>query len=283
MPISLITFQRAGNPIFLEKVKPLKRMPEWTAMNRIIKIEEQPLLKNSTFVGTFRMTAFDHFLPLFLEQAFAGSGEVYISAAEAGDIDGIYIYDPVELAGTCFTGSDEIARGFYSMNLGLEFFSERNFGKYSEIENINAMEFSSKTIELRITNTTQILDNHNLTEILGFMKKAYPKVNEDWVSSALRMGEKCFVCKFENKIAGMGWISIYSGYGRLHSLYVDPAYRRMSVGKDLVQSRMYFASMNGVRKLISEIPEGSLYSQKIASGSGFKLEGAIYNYKRMCV
>ena len=118
------------HPVFLEKVKPLKRMLKWTAMNRIIKVEEQSLLKNSIFAGTFRMTAFDHFLPLFLKEAFACSGEVYISAAEAGGIDGIYIYDPVELTGTCFTGSNEVARDFYSMNLGLEFFSKQNFGKY---------------------------------------------------------------------------------------------------------------------------------------------------------
>lgn len=130
MPISLITFQRTGNPIFLEKVELLKRMPKCSAMNRIIKIDDQSLLKNSTFAGTLRMTAFDHFLPLFLKEAFACSGEVYISAAEAGGIDGIYIYDPVELTGTCFTGSNEVARDFYSMNLGLEFFSKQNFGKY---------------------------------------------------------------------------------------------------------------------------------------------------------
>jgi GNAT superfamily N-acetyltransferase len=245
----------------------IRRLESSESINDIIKISE---INNSTF---------DHFIPLFVRQALASSGEVFVSE-EGGSLRGLYIYDPIEETGTCFTNSTSTAKNFYSLGLGAEFFSEIKFKEGAKIEKINYLNISSYENSLSIKNPVEILNSSKIYDIIKFLKKAYHKVNEKWVAVAMETGEKCFCCKVDNHIVGMGWISPFMNLARLHSLYVEPEYRHISIGKDLLISRLYYAAHSGINKVISEIPEQSIYSQRIATGQGFRNDGFIYNYLR---
>ena len=248
----------------MEKIRRLKSSE---SINDIIKISE---------VGK---PTFDHFIPLFVRQALASSGEVFVSK-EGGSLRGLYIYDPIEETGTCFTDSISAAKNFYSLGLGSEFFSKIKFKEDAKIEKINYLNISCYESSLSIRNHIEILDFSRLSDIKRFLKKAYHKVNEKWVATAMETGEKCFCCEVDNHIIGMGWISPFMNVARLHSLYVEPEYRHISIGKDLLISRLYYAAHSGINKVISEIPEQSIYSQRIATEQGFRIDGLLYNYQR---
>jgi GNAT superfamily N-acetyltransferase len=248
----------------MEKIRRLKSSE---SINDIIKISE------------FSKSTFDHFIPLFVRQALASSGEVFVSE-EGGSLRGLYIYDPLEETGTCFTNSTSTAKNFYSLGLGAEFFSEIKFKEGAKIEKINYLNISSYESSLSIRNHIEILDFSRLSDIKRFLKKAYHKVNEKWVATAMETGEKCFCCEVDNHIIGMGWISPFMNVARLHSLYVEPEYRHISIGKDLLISRLYYAAHSGINKVISEIPEQSIYSQRIATEQGFRIDGILYSYQR---
>lgn len=248
----------------MEKIRRLKSSE---SINDIIKISE------------FSKSTFDHFIPLFVRQALASSGEVFVSE-EGGSLRGLYIYDPLEETGTCFTNSISTVKNFYSLGLGAEFFSEIKFKEGAKIEKINYLNISGYESSLNIRNHIEILDFSRLSDIKRFLKKAYHKVNEKWVATAMETGEKCFCCEVDNHIIGMGWISPFMNVARLHSLYVEPEYRHISIGKDLLISRLYYAAHSGINKVISEIPEQSIYSQRIATEQGFRIDGILYSYQR---
>ncbi len=248
----------------MEKIRRLKSSE---SINDIIKISE------------FSKSTFDHFTPLFVRQALASSGEVFVSE-EGGSLRGLYIYDPLEETGTCFTNSISTVKNFYSLGLGAEFFSEIKFKEGAKIEKINYLNISGYESSLNIRNHIEILDFSRLSDIKRFLKKAYHKVNEKWVATAMETGEKCFCCEVDNHIIGMGWISPFMNVARLHSLYVEPEYRHISIGKDLLISRLYYAAHSGINKVISEIPEQSIYSQRIATEQGFRIDGILYSYQR---
>lgn len=248
-------------------------------MEKIRRIDRYESIDVQDRISEIQRSTFDHFIPLFIKQALRSSGEVFISE-DCGELKGLYVFDPVEQSGTCFTGSTKTAKNFYSMGLGSDFFSEILFREGAKIEKINYLNMSSYKPHLSIKNEIKILGISRETDIIKFLRRAYSKVNEDWVKAALEMGEKCFACEVDNRIVGMGWISSFLKVARLHSLYVEPGYRHISIGKDLLISRLYYAVQWGMNAVTSEIPEQSIYSQKIATDQGFKIEGILYNYRR---
>ena len=248
-------------------------------MEKIRRLESSESINDILKNSEINISAFDHFIPLFVRQALASSGVVFVSE-EGGSLRGLYIYDPREETGTCFTNSISTAKNFYSLGLGSEFFSEIKFKEGAKIENINYLNISCYESSLNIRNKIEILDFSKLSDIIKFLKKAYHKVNEKWVATAMETGEKCFCCEVDNHIVGMGWISPFMNVARLHSLYVEPGYRHISIGKDLLISRLYYAAHSGTNEVISEIPEQSVYSQRIATDQGFRIDGVLYNYQR---
>jgi len=136
----------------MEKIRRLKSSE---SINDIIKISE------------FSKSTFDHFIPLFVRQALASSGEVFVSE-EGGSLRGLYIYDPLEETGTCFTNSISTVKNFYSLGLGAEFFSEIKFKEGAKIEKINYLNISCYESSLSIRNHIEILDFSRLSDIKRF-------------------------------------------------------------------------------------------------------------------
>ena len=69
-------------------------------------------------------------------------------------------------------------------------------------------------------------DNSQADEIERFMTLTHPAINRKWVKVALKNGDRCFTVKLGSEIAGVGWVSLVNGIGRLHSLYVKPQFRK---------------------------------------------------------
>lgn len=249
-------------------------------MGKILKFDNSSTIFNRTSFSKIKTSLFDYFLPLFIKHAIDASGEIYAIKDNNDEFSGIYIYDPIENSGTSFAKDSNTAEEFFLMNLGQIFYSNRRFGDYSGIERINYLKMSELNVKFNFRNRVQIMGISRLDELSNFLEMAYGRINRAWVAAALKYGDKCFVCEMDNKIVGMGWITQYFRRGRLHSLYVDPGYRNISIGMDIALARVYYASQIGLESVISEIPENSVYSQIMANRIGFAQEGMLYMYKR---
>ncbi len=87
----------------------------------------------------------------------------------------------------------------------------------------------------------------NIDEIEQFMASTHPGINKKWVKVALKNGERCFIVRLSNEIAGLGWVSLVNGIGRLHSLYVKPQYRRIGIGEDIFNARLLWLKSKRAR------------------------------------
>ncbi len=220
---------------------------------------------------------FGKFLNLFLEEG-AESGDVYV-AWENNKQEGIFVYDSVENAGTCFTFRKDIAKEFMQLKENMDFYTEIDLNLKGLTEEVHRLKLDSGNLNINIRNEIEIFHGDQIEEVLTFMKQAYGKVSERWIKSSLNHGEKCFLCRKDGVIYGMSWLGRVSIYGRLHSLYVSENYRQMGIGSDLLAARILWAEHTGIKELISEIPLESPFSKKIAEKNGFEVVGRIYHYK----
>lgn len=245
--------------------------------SQILRVESVSEIDKAAIDKYFNSSLFGKFLSLFLEEG-TESGEVYV-AWENNKQEGIFVYDPVENAGTCFTFRKDIAKEFMLLKKSMDFYTEIDLNLKGLTEEVHRLKLDSGSRNINIRNEIEIFHGDQIEEVLNFMKGAYGKVSERWIKGSLNHGEKCFLCRKDGKICGMGWLGRVSIYGRLHSLYVSDNYRQMGIGSDLLAARILWAERTGIKELISEIPLESSFSKKIAEKNGFEVVGKIYHYK----
>ncbi|HLY77127.1 MAG TPA: GNAT family N-acetyltransferase, partial [Thermoplasmata archaeon] len=112
--------------------------------------------------------------------------------------------------------------------------------------------------------------------IVRMLREMYGPVDTSWLEAFPGEAEqRCFVASVAGEIAGVGWVSVASGRGRLHSLSVRPRYRRMRIGTDLWHARRLWAEHVGAQQLISEISEQNVASLAIATAGGMHPMGQL--------
>lgn len=222
-------------------------------------------------------SSFSKFLNLFLEEGME-AGYVYV-AMENSKQEGIFIYDSVENAGTCFTFRKDVAIKFMNLKKNMEFYTEIDLNLNGLTEEVYRLNLTNSSRDINILNEIEIFQGQQIEELLNFMKQAYGKVSEGWIKSALNNGEKCFLCRKDDLICGMGWLGRVSQYGRLHSLYVSDNYRQRGIGSDLLSARILWSMSTGIKEIISEIPLESPFSKQIEKKNGFERVGKINHYK----
>lgn len=245
--------------------------------SHILRIKSISEIDKGVIDNSSNSSLFGKFLSLFLEEGIE-SGEVYVSR-ENNTHEGVFIYDSVENAGTCFTFRKDIAREFMQFKENMDFYTEIDLNLKGLTEEVHRLKLDSNNRNINIRNEIEIFNGDQIEKVLTFMKQAYGKVSERWIKSSLNHGEKCFLCRKDDIICGMGWLGRVSIYGRLHSLYVSDKYRQMGIGSDLLAARILWAERTGIKELISEIPLESPFSKRIAKKNGFELVGKIYHYK----
>ena len=110
------------------------------------------------------------------------------------------------------------------------------------------------------------------------MKTANPKMNIRWVRVATESGDRCFIVELGDEIAGLGWLSLVNGSGRLHSLYVSPQFRKQGMGTDLLRARLIWLKAKRAKSAFSEISDFNTPSSEIAKREGMTKVGKIYQY-----
>jgi GNAT superfamily N-acetyltransferase len=219
------------------------------------------------------------FEPYFQHQAkecLAIGGEVLASRTSEGTPSGLFMYDKVEKGGTIYTKSREVFDHFCKLKPFKFLFSEmlvaerrhQTYGIYStDFVGLPDHKFSY-----------EVSQGHQVDEITNFMRQDFPEINRRWISVALQDGERCFIVRLQNCIAGLGWVSLVNGIGRIHSLYVNPQYRRMGISSDIVYAQILWLKLQHAKSAFSEVASTSHVSGRFSLRRYGTLRGQVFMY-----
>jgi GNAT superfamily N-acetyltransferase len=221
---------------------------------------------------------FEPYLRYFIREILEIGGEAYVSRTSDGAISGIFIYDDFENVGTIYTRSREVFDYFYELKPFNFLFAEMRTEVESEIYDIYTIDLENLAVVHRFSHEISIADEGQADKIERFMVLTHPGINRRWVNVALRNGDRCFTVRLSNEIAGLGWLSIVNGIGRLHSLYVKPQFRRMGIGEDILYARLLWLKLKHARSAFSEISRYNFSCSRIAVKGNMQVSGQVFQY-----
>ena len=221
---------------------------------------------------------FEPYLQYFLRETLGAGGEAYISRTSDGTITGIFLYDDAEKTGTIYTRSKETFDYFYELRPANFLFAELKTEHESEVYDIYTIDLENLAIVHRFSHEISIAEEGDIDEIGQFMASTHPGINRRWVNVALKEGERCFFVRLGKEIAGLGWLSIVNNIGRLHSLHVEPQFRRIGIGEDLLFARLLWLTSKRARSAFSEISHDNSLSSRIARKGRMTPSGTIFQY-----
>jgi GNAT superfamily N-acetyltransferase len=217
-------------------------------------------------------------LRYYIKETLEVGGEVSVSRTPDGTISGLFIYDGVEKVGTVYTRSRESFDFFYAMRPFNLVFAELLTEHENEVYDIYSIDLRDLALTYRFSHEISIADGGHADEIERFMDSTHPGLNKRWVRVAIKSGDRCFTVRLGEEIAGMGWLSFINGIGRLHSLYVKPQFRKIGIGEDLLNARLYWLRSKGARSAFSEISRHNIGSSRIAAKGNMNVTGQVYGY-----
>jgi ribosomal protein S18 acetylase RimI-like enzyme len=218
------------------------------------------------------------YLPYYVKETLEIGGQAYVSRSSNGTVSGIFIYDGIEKTGSIFTRSREVFDHFYQLKPFDSLFAELKTEHDCETYDIYNVDVGKLSFAHSFTYEISIADETQLEPLEQFMVSTHQGMNRKWVGVALKDGEKCFVARLENEIAGLGWVSIVEGIGRLHSLFVRPQFRRIGIGRDILYARLFWLKARRARSAFSEISRENPSSSRIAVGGRMSVSGQVYQY-----
>jgi RimJ/RimL family protein N-acetyltransferase len=223
------------------------------------------------------LSFFDPILRHEVKEALEAGGEAFVSQNSAGDKNGLFIFDDYEETGTIFTKSREAFDYFQKLKPSSYIFSELDVAEHpKEVWNIWQLDVDKAPLDHRFKHHVSI--DQNVKEIKRFMALTQPETNRQWVSVALKNGDKCFVSRIANRIVGIAWMTIVDGVARSHGLYVEPQFRKMGIMTDNLHARLIYLKSRRVHTLINEIAESNVASSGHAAKAGEIIVGKIFLY-----
>ena len=221
---------------------------------------------------------FEPYLQYFVGEVLEIGGEAYVSRASEDKISGLFIYDDFEKSGTVFTRSKEVFDYFYGLKPFNFLFAEFKTEVESEVYNIHSINLEDHDVVHRFSHEISTAEDGQTSEIERFMVLAHPEINRKWTRAALKNGDKCFTVRLDGEIAGLGWASLVNGIGRLHSLFVNPQFRNLGIGEDILYARLMYLKSKSACLVFSEIHQDNSPCSRIASKAQMTVCGHVYQY-----
>ena len=223
---------------------------------------------------------FQLYLEHWIKETLEIGGEAYLSETSVGDPSGLFLYDEYEKAGSIFTRSKEVFDYFYKSKPFKSIYAELQTEHPKEVYDIYTIDLESTSLDHMFSHTVSVADRSQIEEIREFMLSTHPGTNPRWINVALTNGDKCVTARLGDEIAGVGWLSLVNGIGRLHSLFVKPRFRKIGVGLDILFARLLWLKSKHARMALSEISANNLRSSRISARGGMKVSGQVYQYFR---
>lgn len=205
-------------------------------------------------------------------------GEVRVSKNSDGEITGLFVFDDYESDGTVFTRSREVFDYIYRTKSGSSLWSELQIGHAGEAYDILTMQLEGIKFEHRFKH--RVVLETDISELERFMSSAHEGLNPRWVRASLASGDRCFAAKIGSEIAGVAWLSLVDGVGRVSDLYVRPQFRRSGIARDLFYARLIYLQSQNARSYFAEIARENEPALKHALNVGMQVSGRMYEYFR---
>jgi ribosomal protein S18 acetylase RimI-like enzyme len=219
------------------------------------------------------------YLRYWAKEALDLGGEVQISRTPDGEISGLFVYDNYEENGTVFTRSKDVFDHFFQLKPSGSVWSELQTNHPSYTYDILTMNLAG--VDLKHSFKRRVAIDTNFVEIERFMTFTVHEVlNPKWVRVALGNGDRCFVARIGSEIAGVAWLSLVDGVGRVPDLYVKPQFRRTGVAVDLFYARLIYLKSMHARSYFAEISHDNEAGLEHALKVGMKISGQIFEYYR---
>ncbi len=243
-----------------------------------MQISQLDSVSELNFVFPAGFSFFEPYLPYHLKEILEIGGEVYTAKTQEGELTGIFIYDNCEKVGTIYTRSREIFDYFYTLKPFNFLFSEMQTELENEIYNIYKVNLDDLALAHRFSYEISMADTEHEDEVEHFMALTHPRINKRWVRVALKNGDRCFIVRLNDEIAGLGWVSLVNGLGRLHSLFVQPQFRRMGMGEDILNARLLWLKSNRAHSAFCEISQSNLASAGNVTKAQMSVVGQVFQY-----
>jgi len=201
-----------------------------------------------------------------------------MSETRGGEGSGLFLYDDYEKAGSIFTRSREVFDYFYELKPFKSIYAELQTEHPKEVYDIHMIDLENNSLEHTFSHAVSVAGIEQIEEIQRFMLSTHPGTNPRWIDVALRNGDKCVAVQLGDEIAGVGWLSLVNGIGRLHSLFVRPRFRKIGMGLDVLFARLLWLKSKHARVALSEISVTNLESSRISTRGGMRVSGQVYQY-----
>jgi len=221
---------------------------------------------------------FEPYLLYFTREVLEIGGEAHLAKESDGTISGLFLYDDSEKCSSIYTKSREVFNYFYWLKPFNFAYSEIKTEIENELYDIYTIDIQNLNTDHRFSYEIAIAETSQADEIERFMAFSHPGINRKWVKVALKNGDKCFTVKLGDEIAGIGWLSLVNGVGRLHSLYVKPQYRKMRMGEDILNARLLWLRSKHARSVFSEISRHNVSCSRVAVKGHMNISGHVYQY-----
>ncbi len=230
------------------------------------------------FVFPNGFSFFEPYLQYFIKEVLEIGGEAYVSRTSDGAVSGVFTYDDSEKVGTVYTRSREVFDYFYESKPFNFLFAEIGTELESETYDIYTVYLENLAVVHSFSHEISVAEEEHIDEIERFMVLTHPGINRRWVKVALKNGDRCLLVRLGNDIAGLGWLSLVNGIGRLHSLYVKPQFRNIGIGEDILFARLFWLKSKRARSAFSEISRYNFPCSTIATKGQMSVSGQVYQY-----
>ena len=254
--------------------------PKAISESEEIKVSQVRNASNVHLVFPNGFSFFQPYLEYWIKETLEIGGEAYVSETEAGNGSGLFLYDDYEKAGSIFTRSREVFDYFYKLKPFKSIYAELQTEHPKEIYDIHTVDLENNALDHTFSHTISVADVEQIEEIRQFMLSTHPGTDPRWIDVALTNGDRCVTVRLGDEIAGVGWLSLVNGIGRLHSLFVKPRFREIGVGMDILFARLLWLKSKHARMALSEISVNNLQSSRISVRGGMKVSGQVYQYFR---
>ena len=222
---------------------------------------------------------FNPFLTHFMRETLRCGGEVWAST-EGADVNGILIFNSVELQASIFTRNRDVAETLFRWKGQVSVFSEFPLGPAPEVYHIYAIDHPEWNRVHRFAHPVRAAEPSDRALVMELVREVYGRVDESWFDRFPPENEACFVVDGADGIAGAAWAAVVNQHGQLHTLTVRPRYRRTGVGTDLWYARMDWTRSVGAHRVLCEVADRNLGSRAIAEAGGMRPVGQIFQSYR---
>lgn len=245
-----------------------------------MQVSQLVSVSDINFVFPVGFSFFEPYLEYHTKEILETGGEAYVTRTSEGVTSGLFIYDDSEKSGSIYTRSREVFDYFYALKPFNWLFSELKTEHENEIYDIYSVDLETLSLAHRFSYEISMAEKQHTSEVERFMASTHPGINKRWVSVAFENGDRCFIVKLNSEIAGLGWVSLVNGVGRLHSLYVKPQFRRIGMGEDILNARILWLKSKHARSAFCEISRYNVASSGNVMKAHMTVYGELFQYFR---